>query len=167
MCTFLENKGFFYITTLQWSKWGNSQLAEYLIYTLYAVFTRSPILCFIEKENPRSCIACMYHVYSLLSSGRVFGFSFIFSYTDIFDKHRPVILYNVLLSGFACCFLMIRSRSFTFGNNITGVMLDSSRCIMSIGTCWQIIPIFEILTLITQLRWPARLDHCKLLLYTL
>lgn len=58
-------------------------------------------MCFIEKENPRSCIAFSYHVYRFPSSERGSEFSFIFHYTDVFDKNRPVILYNVLLSGFA------------------------------------------------------------------
>lgn len=66
---------------------------------------------------------------SLFSSGVVCPTSSLFH----FEALRPVILSKTLLLGFACCFLMIKFRSRTFGRK-PAELISFSQCLISGAT---------------------------------
>lgn len=80
---------------------------------------------------------------------------FLFHDTDIFEEHRPIILWNKHQFRFVCCFFMIRFNLCTFGRNTPDVPLCPFQCCIfrkiRLSIRLQLAKLFFII----QLRWSS------------
>ena len=78
---------------------------------------------------------------------------FLAFYILTFLEYKPVILWNVHQLEFFWSFLLIKFKVYILGgNNITGVMINPSQCIILEGI-WFPFLLVVVLTLVTCLRW--------------